>query len=185
MKLDELIEGFDPGQEFLIGARSSYFFGGNKTEYETCIDGISREHKSATEALLRRAKGIKEDARSYIKHHNGGKTVTISFEFDKERVGDPDYSNEIHKKLMDIETLNKFYSRIKDYISSTDTIEKCQYELSLPTYREREADCSKSIINPDILLITIPGTQAGKYWDMDEVRAEKAKKEALCKKQGE
>lgn len=186
MKLQELIDTFPPEQEFLIGAASSYFFGGTKAEYEECIDGICREHIHNTEILKTRSRAIKEDARNYIKHRNDGRTVTISFVFERDRIDDPAYANEIRKKLTDIEALQRYYSSIRKYIASTETLDKCNYELSLPKYRNREIEsCSKSLLNPDVKLIIIPGTQIGKWWDMDEVKEDKERSEELCRKQDE
>ena len=182
MILDELIESYPSDKEFMIGAHTGYFFGGNKTEYETAIDAMYRNHKAKTEAEYRHAMSVKEDARNYIKHYNNGKTVTISYVFDRDRVGEEAYANECREKLREIEALRKFYMRVKDYINMSDMIDRCKNELALPTYRRREViEVNDSLVNPEVAKILIPGIHSGRFWDMDEVK--KFKEAQACRKQ--
>ena len=53
----------------------------------------------------------------------------------------------------------------------SELAEKSKDELSLPHYREREVkEVNDSLLEPGVALIIIPGTQNGRYWDMDEYR---------------
>jgi len=171
MTLQEFIDTLEPTKEFMIGAKTSYFFGGTREQYEAEIDRIYNEHIAKTKDELERAKITKEKTRCYIKKRNNNKRVSFTYEYDRSRADEDDYRLEIRRTLCSAKDILAFYQNVDLNIRSRKTIDICEEEIKKPRYRDREIlEHYKSIANEDIELIIVDGIQIGLFADIEEAR---------------
>lgn len=59
----------------------------------------------------------------------------------------------------------------KLYKAALTSIERFEYNLNLPTFRDRQIiDIYKSVANPDVTIVIIEGTEKGRFWDLEEAQ---------------
>lgn len=59
----------------------------------------------------------------------------------------------------------------KLYQAAINSIARFEYNLNLPEFRNRQViDTYRSVVNPNVTIIIIEGSEKGQFWDIEEAK---------------
>lgn len=155
MILDDYVKGLDADTIMHIGAKSGFFFIGDKVEYEDIIDQIDFEMKAGVRHTMIKNRSV---LKKMIEQGEPNKPIEISYIKD----GQP-----LTRGLSLEETKKRYYNRINSIkVLINDAKE---YLNNYTKLRERNIiEFYGRVLNDDGIVLVVEGKEEGKYWYKSE-----------------